>query len=300
MMIFTILAILSFFVFIVGPALGVYVAWRFANKGARRAAIIVGGLVVVVVAVGIDAFFIEPQNLEVTHVEIDSDRIDEPLTIAVIADLQTDAPGPYERDVLERVAAAEPDLVLFPGDFVQVPLSEFPARAAELREILQDVDLKPRLGAYAVPGNIEFGNRGWPLSFEGTDIHTWSRPTRVDLGPLVLSGLPLAESFDAGIRIGAEDKFHIVFGHGPDFSLGEVEADLLVAGHTHGGQVQLPFIGPLITFSKVPRDHAAGNNEIAPGRHLVVSRGIGLERGAAPRLRFLCRPELVFIHVRPR
>ncbi|MEM7155907.1 MAG: metallophosphoesterase [Myxococcota bacterium] len=299
MIIFTILAVLSFFVFIVGPALGAYVTWRLARKGSRRAAIIVGALVAVVVAIGIDAFLIEPTSLEVTHVEITSERIEEPLVIAVIADLQTDAPGPYERDVLERVAAAEPDLVLFPGDFVQVPLSEFPARAAELREILLDVGLNPPLGAFAVPGNIEFGNRGWPQSFEGTGIHTWSRPKQVDLGPLVLSGLPLAESFDAGIRIDGEEKFHVVFGHGPDFSLGNVDADLLIAGHTHGGQVQLPFIGPLITFSKVPRDHAAGHNEIEPGKHLVVSRGIGMERGSAPRLRFLCRPELVFIHVKP-
>jgi len=79
--------------------------------------------------------------------------------------------------------------------------------------------------------------------------------------------------------------------------LGRVDADLMVAGHTHGGQVQLPLIGPLITLSAVPRAWASGVTELEPGRTLVVSRGVGMERGNAPRLRFLCRPEVVIVNV---
>ena len=80
---------------------------------------------------------------------------------------------------------------------------------------------------------------------------------------------------------------------------GEIDADLLLAGHTHGGQVQLPGIGPLLTLYGVPRDWASGLTEIHPGQYLLVSRGIGLERGNAPRLRFLCRPELIVIYLEP-
>jgi predicted MPP superfamily phosphohydrolase len=79
-----------------------------------------------------------------------------------------------------------------------------------------------------------------------------------------------------------------------------VEADLLIAGHTHGGQVRLPGIGPLITLSRVRRSWAAGLTDIGRGRQLLVSRGIGMERGRAPRLRFLCRPELVVLELAPR
>jgi predicted MPP superfamily phosphohydrolase len=97
-----------------------------------------------------------------------------------------------------------------------------------------------------------------------------------------------------------EKEFHIVLGHAPDFALGNVQGDLFVAGHTHGGQVRLPIIGPIITFSRVPRHMAAGVTELAGGRTLVVSRGTGMERGYAPRMRFLCRPELVVIEIAPR
>jgi predicted MPP superfamily phosphohydrolase len=110
-----------------------------------------------------------------------------------------------------------------------------------------------------------------------------------------MAGLTPAE-----VRIPETDEFHIVVAHAPDFALGYAPADLLVAGHTHGGQVQAPFIGPLLTLSRVPRNWAAGGLIGLDGdRHLVVSRGIGMERGWAPRLRFLCPPQLVVIDLKP-
>ncbi|MDZ4782481.1 MAG: hypothetical protein SGJ19_19720, partial [Planctomycetia bacterium] len=78
------------------------------------------------------------------------------------------------------------------------------------------------------------------------------------------------------------------------------DADLLVAGHVHGGQVRLPGIGPLITNSLLSRRWAAGVTQLSGDRTLVVSRGIGMERSYAPRLRFLCRPELMVIHLTPK
>ncbi|MFG0316074.1 MAG: hypothetical protein ACF8XB_02280 [Planctomycetota bacterium JB042] len=68
--------------------------------------------------------------------------------------------------------------------------------------------------------------------------------------------------------------------------------DLLVAGHTHGGQVVIPGFGPPATFSAVPRAVAAGGLHRLDGRRLYVSRGVGHEQPPAPRLRFLCPPEV--------
>jgi predicted MPP superfamily phosphohydrolase len=53
-------------------------------------------------------------------------------------------------------------------------------------------------------------------------------------------------------------------------------------------------------LARVRRSWASGLNEIRPGQHLFVSRGIGMERANAPRLRFLCRPELAIIDVLPQ
>jgi predicted MPP superfamily phosphohydrolase len=81
--------------------------------------------------------------------------------------------------------------------------------------------------------------------------------------------------------------------------MGQVDADLLLAGHTHGGQVQLPLLGPLMTNCRVPRAWAAGVTTLSHDRRLIVSRGIGMERGHAPQIRFLCRPELLVIDLKP-
>jgi hypothetical protein len=162
---------------------------------------------------------------------------------------------------------------------------------------LRAIGVGASLGAHAVQGNAEGPN--WPELFEGLPVTVYPRSETVVRGELAITGLSFDDSFDRTLEVKPVDRFHIVFGHGPDYSLGRVEADLLVAGHTHGGQVRLPLIGPLITLSQVPRSQAAGVTVLDGGRTLVVSRGIGMERGHAPRLRFLCRPEIVVIELEP-
>jgi len=126
----------------------------------------------------------------------------------------------------------------------------------------------------------------------------WTTRT-IDLPELRLTGLSLADSSNRRLAIPAAERYHVVLGHSPDFALGDVDADLLVAGHTHGGQVRLPVLGPPFVLSAVPRAWAAGVTDLGHGRTLIVSRGIGMERGYAPRLRFLCRPEMVVIRLVP-
>ena len=75
--------------------------------------------------------------------------------------------------------------------------------------------------------------------------------------------------------------------------------EAVLAGHTHGGQVRLPFFGPPITLSRVPRAVAAGGLHELDGRRIYVSRGIGWEHGHAPRVRFLCPPEVTLLELTP-
>jgi predicted MPP superfamily phosphohydrolase len=247
-----------------------------------------------VVAIGADAFLIEPQALEVTRVSLISDKLERPLRIVVIADLQTDRVGEYERHTLERAVLEKPDLVLLPGDYIQGSPDEWP----RLAKLLAEVGLAAPLGVYAVQGNVDAD--GWPQIFTQVSAEVFTDTRTLRRPELAVTGLSLGDSFDPNLQVAVQDRFHIAFGHAPDFALGRVDADLLVAGHTHGGQVRLPLIGPLLTLSHVPRAWAAGVTELSGGRTLVVSRGVGMERGSAPRLRFLCRPELVVIEVTPR
>lgn len=268
--------------------------WK-AHRNTAAGAVAAAGLIVLV---GVDAFFVEPYRLEVTTVRISSPKVSRRFRIAVVADIQADSIGEYEREALARVKEADPDIVLFAGDYIQ---EQNPARRKklmqDLRSALRGAGLTGLQAAMAVQGNCD--EEDWHEIFDRTGI-TWTKETQSAAeGDLRLTGLSEADSFNPRLSIPAADRFHVVVGHAPDFALGDIKADLLIAGHTHGGQVRLPFIGPLVTLSKVPRAWAAGVTPLDGGRTLVVSRGIGMERGVAPRLRFLCRPEIVIVDVRP-
>jgi predicted MPP superfamily phosphohydrolase len=72
--------------------------------------------------------------------------------------------------------------------------------------------------------------------------------------------------------------------------------DLALAGHTHGGQVVLPLIGPPFTKTRLARRYASGLNDY-DGIPIHVSPGVGMERGTAPQIRFLCPPEISVLDV---
>ena len=291
------MALLCWGLFVHLPAfLLIYAVLGF--KPQKRLAIAALALALVILAVGVDAFLIEPHWLEVTRLTLTSDKLDQTVRIAVLADIQTDAPGAYDASVLARVKAEQPDLVVFLGDYIQDNDPDFASKAGALNQLLREADLQAPMGQYAVQGNVDHGL--WADIFAGLDVTTIHDTHTRHLGPLVLTGLSFDESFDARVTLSPQEDFHLVLGHCPDYALGQTHADLMLAGHTHGGQVRIPGLGPLLTFSKVPRAWASGLTEVSPGRHLYVSRGIGMERHHAPRLRFLCRPELLILTLSPR
>jgi predicted MPP superfamily phosphohydrolase len=256
------------------------------------------GILALILIISVDAFLIEPQNLEVSRITLSSEKITEPLIIALLADIQTDSPGSYEERVLDLVKAEDPDLILLAGDYLQImDPDQYQSSIKVLNRLFLDADLSPPLGSVAIRGNVE--RNGWVGIFQGIEVILVEETQTFDLGPLTITGVDLMDSENPALEIPGSENYHIVLGHSPNYSLGEIEGDLLLAGHTHGGQVQLPGIGPIMTLSAVPRSWASGLKEIHPGQFLLVSRGIGLERGHAPRLRFLCHPEVIIIDLLP-
>lgn len=275
-----------------------YGAWLMRRK-APRWALAFAAAVLLIEGIAADAFLIEPYWLEVTHQTLVSEKLSRAIRLAIVADLQTDQIGDYEREALARVMAERPDLVLFAGDYLQEYNDQRRAELrAQLRGVLEQLDFNAPLGAFAVGGNADLPD--WEEIFVDTPISSTAATRSFDVGPLIVTALSMTDSFRKTTRVPASQKFQIVVGHAPNFALGEVDADLLVAGHTHGGQVRAPWLGPLLTLSLVPRSWAAGTTELGGGRTLIVSRGIGMERGFAPRLRFLCRPQLVIVDLVPK
>lgn len=299
---FGLLQALSWLLFLYAPLLLLIGAG--ASSGATRWAAALLGMVLA--GIGIDAVFIEPFNLQVRRTTIEVPGLREPLRIALLADIQTRAITDYERAAFQIVAQAEPDLVLFAGDYIQTEAPAAVARErARLAQLIQSLDLIPQWGAHAVEGDVD--RAGWQDAFDATIVQPALEPIEIrSLGPVELVLLDLDTSRDpleTLLPTRSDAELTILLGHRPDFSLGLEEAGpstLMLAGHTHGGQVQLPGVGPLITFSNVVRERAHGQSVLAGGASLVVSAGIGLERSTAPRLRFLCPPEVWLLDVVPK
>jgi predicted MPP superfamily phosphohydrolase len=204
--------------------------------------------------------------------------------------------------------ALSPDLILLTGDYVHPRFGKTrDAVTADLRRMIIEERIVARLGVYAVRGNVD---RDWPAVFQGTQVACLADQNvriRLDGGrSLSLVGLDLKSSFGATpgrtralVATTPESDLRIVIGHAPDYAAilaGWVRVDLALAGHTHGGQIALPFIGPLVTFSELPRRFGSGLNDYK-GVPLHVTRGVGIERGHAPQVRFLCRPEVCLLEV---
>jgi uncharacterized protein len=93
------------------------------------------------------------------------------------------------------------------------------------------------------------------------------------------------------------DRFGLMVVHSPDpmVELAALGYDLIVSGHTHGGQVRLPIVGALVSNSSVPTRMARGLTRIGDS-YVHVSPGLGTSKYAP--FRFLCRPEATLIELR--
>ena len=259
------------------------------------------------VPTGVYATFVEPKRLveETATIPVDAARAgNAPITIGVLSDIQCTHVTDHEREAVARVLARRPDLILLPGDLVQVPFERFDALIPEFRALL--APLEAPLGVWFVLGNVDQGAQIERL-IAGTRVELLSnRIVALDHGDrrIVLGGVDLA--FDSPrarevlrrLEDDPGDDVRLLVAHVPDVAYAlrvPSRVDLVVAGHTHGGQVVVPFFGPPITLSSVPREVAAGGLHELGGTRIYVSRGVGAERGHAPLVRFLCRPEVSFL-----
>jgi predicted MPP superfamily phosphohydrolase len=95
---------------------------------------------------------------------------------------------------------------------------------------------------------------------------------------------------------GSPDALGLAVVHSPDPApeLAALGYDLVVAGHTHGGQVRLPLVGALVTNCSLPSRLARGLSRLGPA-YLHVSPGLGTSKYAP--FRFLCRPEATMLEL---
>lgn len=276
-------------------------------------AYVVGIAAVALALTGYWATHVEPFNLKVDRQALGASGVDRPVIIGVIADLQAEHVSDYERSAVEKVLAAEPDIVFLPGDLYQLDEEDFSVRAPEfvglLRQLTDAVD-----HVVIVEGDADDPEGVGSIADDAGALFLQDQIIDLDLGGQVITvvgvTVPVDDSSSEIDPLIAEqlsanydsDDLVVLLTHRPDPVL-SVEAgspiDLTIAGHTHGGQVSIPGIGPLIPFTDVPRTVAAGGLHLLNGQPIYVSTGVGIERDQAPQVRFRVRPSVGVITIVP-
>lgn len=267
------------------------------------------------------SFFVEPRWHRIMHrtVLLKGASLP-PLRILHLSDFHF-YPGKTERvKLVHRLAQEAVDLIFITGDLIDTN-DGIPISIEALRP------LRAKYGVYCTFGNhdyvhVKFHNifhvkrRKFDCSkYEKNDIERLAgelagigiqvlrnqRVTiEVDGAPVIIAGIddPYTEHDDIASTFAGYRKEGpcFVLIHTPDRyqELAEYNVDMVFSGHTHGGQICLPFYGPIITRTEAPREFAYGLNRLN-GTVYFTTRGIGSSKRTYPR--FNCRPEVNFFTV---
>jgi predicted MPP superfamily phosphohydrolase len=255
-----------------------------------------------------DAYAVEPFAPEL-------ERIDLPLPtghnqlaglrIGFVTDVHV---GPYitvedAARATALIAQERPDLILLGGDYV----SASPRFAEPAAEVLGDLVRGVPLGGYAVLGNHDAGERGRAekvtaaLEAEGIRVlRNAATAIETGRGELWIAGvdeaiMARADPEKTFSRIPAHAAV-LALWHEPDYAgrTAELGAFAQLSGHSHGGQVRLPGIGPLV-LPEGGRRYVMGLNFVG-GMPVYTSRGVGV---FLPPFRLNCPPEVTLITLVP-
>ncbi len=256
-------------------------------------------------AIAFYATWVEPFRITTTQqVFVNDALLAVPAVSALqVSDIHFEGTTPRETALLELVRSRKPDLLFLTGDYLNLSSVYDPEAQWGARHLLECFEA--RLGVFAVTGSPPVDvPTVVPGIFSGLPIR-WlvDEAEAVDLDGQVLWVLGVRHTYDEARDVKAltdlvartpHDGPRILLYHTPDLmpvaaSLG---IDLYLCGHTHGGQIRLPFYGALATSSRWGKRYEQGRYH--EGRTaLYVSRGLGVEGLGAPRARFLAPPEVV-------
>lgn len=247
----------------------------------------------------------DPRVVETTFVHKGLPPGSGPVRIALLSDIHVAGPDmPPERleRIVDRVNALRPDLVLIAGDLVsEKRLATRVYTPAQIVAPLAALDAP--LGVIVVPGNHDhwFGWPGLAAELDRHGIILLANSART-AGPLVIGGLDDDFTGRADLRrtLAAMEPLagaRVLLSHSPDpFPDVPNSVPLVLAGHTHCGQIAYPWGGAPATMSDYGGRYACGRVD-EHGKTLVVGAGLGTS--LAP-VRLFTRPEVWLVTVRAK
>lgn len=287
-------------------AIGPWLGWMFA-LAALILAQICGTLLLWWAAV------IEPGRLELTYLDLQVGTLppdSEPVRLLHISDIHLERLTGREEKLVALTREAKPDIILMTGDYLNLSYTSDDLTKRQVADLL--ARLEAPYGVYATLGSPPADVRheivpvleALPLCLLRDE---W---VEIQVGHdrrLTLLGLDCTHFLDEDgaslARVAAtapNSAPRVLLYHSPEIvpEAGKHGIDLYVCGHTHGGQVRLPLIGPVLTSSQLGRRYVMGHYR--QGKlNLYVSRGVGLEGLSAPRVRLLAPPEITLITLHP-
>ena len=240
--------------------------------------------------------FVEPYWPDITTVRLETDKLHTAtLRIVQISDLHCDSKARLEPRLPDLVNSLNPDIIVFTGDAIN---------SADALGLFQRTlaAMEAPLGKFAVQGNWDYL---FPVTlFEETGVEELPlRAVRLekDGEAFMLCGVAYHNGRFSQRAINQLDPatWNCLLYHTPDLIeyMGGKPIDLYLCGHTHGGQVALPFYGALATMSRHGKKYEAGRYAFGP-MAVYVNRGIGMG-GIGPRVRFFARPEITLFEIHP-
>ncbi len=256
-------------------------------------------------------FWIEPQRLTLTRQTLRTNKLKpgSPVRVLHLGDLHIERITERERMLNRYVQDLKPDIVLFSGDVLNLSYIEDPTAWEEARNVMGKWHAPG--GVYVVTGSPAVDmEHVFPKLMDNMDNLRWLRDETatvhinghtIDILGLTCTHKPhldgpkleaLVETNGMGKQ---DDPFTILLYHTPDLAPHAANTgaiDLQVSGHTHAGQIRFPLFGAAFAASLYGKRFEWGRMQVGK-MALYVTRGIGMEGKAAPRVRFLCPPEII-------
>ncbi|MCS6898466.1 MAG: metallophosphoesterase [Polyangiaceae bacterium] len=261
------------------------------------------GVAVGVLGVLLWAFVIEPSRLVACQDSIQVEGLP-PMSVVLLSDIHAGCHFVDEekiRKVVRWSNRQEPDLVVLLGDYVTEDRLGSPIPPEQTARWLGE--LRASSGVFAVLGNHDWWHDGERVrhAFEDAGIPVWegeSRLVEIRGQRVRILGVPDYASryryIPAALAQTPEDAPVLALTHSPDsFPRMPNRVRLLLAGHTHGGQVKLPVVGPLGVPSMYGARYLRGH-VVERGRHLYVTSGLGM---SVLPVRLGVPPEMVLLRV---
>jgi predicted MPP superfamily phosphohydrolase len=261
------------------------------RKLLRRRAFLAVGLGLPL-AVALDAFVVEPKWVRVRTLSVLPPGQQKGHRLAHITDIHHRGDQAYLRRIVRTINNLHPDSVCFTGDIIGDMIDK-QEHLDEALDILKDI----RCPIYGVPGNHDYWSKLSFAPIQECFLSTggaWLLDASADTadGHLHIIGLS-GRNVSTPVPATVPKQLNVLLMHYPAWvkKLSD-KYDLVLAGHSHGGQVRFSFYGaPILPFSVDQYDLGLFQTAAGP---LYVNPGLGW---FPVKLRFNCRPEITLFHM---